>query len=111
MKPKNNTYMKNDITTSQALNILKEYNDWRRGKETEMLNPKTIGKAIDKAIEVLTKQQNDNNELITKLNKLIKNSEEKEKIFEEHNMVSSELTSNAMAFAYKYVKKLIIDKY
>jgi len=58
MKPKNNTYMKNDITTSQALNILKEYNDWRRGKETEMLNPKTIGKAIDKAIEILIKDQN-----------------------------------------------------
>jgi len=45
--------MKNDMTTPQALKILKEYNDWRKGKETEMLNPKTIGKAIDKAIEIL----------------------------------------------------------
>ena len=64
--------MKNDMTTPQALKILKEYNDWRRGKETEMLNPKTIGKAIDKAIEVLTKQQDNNNKNIKELDELIK---------------------------------------
>lgn len=43
------------IDESEALKILVEYNEWRRGAETEMLPPKLIGQAIDVAIECLTK--------------------------------------------------------
>ncbi len=35
------------MTTGQAIHILKEYNQWRRGAELEQLSPTVIGKAID----------------------------------------------------------------
>lgn len=38
----------------KALEILVEYNLWRRGAETPMLDPKIVGQAIDVAIECLT---------------------------------------------------------
>lgn len=37
----------------EALEILEKHNQWRRGSEIPMENPKLIGIAIDKAIEVL----------------------------------------------------------
>jgi hypothetical protein len=43
------------MTKEEALKILIEYNQWRRGLEIEMLPPKLIGEAIDVAIECLTK--------------------------------------------------------
>lgn len=43
------------MTKEEALKILIEYNKWRRGAETPMLDPKIIGQAIDVAIECLTK--------------------------------------------------------
>lgn len=39
------------MTTRQAIKILKRFNRWRRGEE--MPDPKQIGLAIDKAIEVM----------------------------------------------------------
>lgn len=35
----------------KAIEILKEYNTWRRGSDTEMLSPKVIGVAIDVIIK------------------------------------------------------------
>jgi hypothetical protein len=35
------------MTTKEAIKILEEHNEWRRGAETEMLNPTQIGLAID----------------------------------------------------------------
>lgn len=43
------------MTLEEAIKILKEYNEWRRGAETEMLHPKTIGEAIDVVLEELEK--------------------------------------------------------
>jgi hypothetical protein len=40
-----------DLT--QAKNILKNHNYWRRGAEIPMLEPKLIGEALDVAIELL----------------------------------------------------------
>lgn len=39
-----------------AIDILKEFNEWRQGAETKMLHPKIITKAINKAIEEMEKQ-------------------------------------------------------
>ena len=36
---------------SEAIQLLKSYNEWRRGAETTMLSPTIIGLAIDKVIE------------------------------------------------------------
>ena len=45
------------MTTKQAIEILKQYNAWRRDEAIpnshEMPNPTEIGKAIDVAIRVL----------------------------------------------------------
>jgi hypothetical protein len=41
------------MTRDEALNILVEYQEWRRGADTPQLDPKIIGEAIDKAIEIL----------------------------------------------------------
>lgn len=35
----------------KAIEVLKEFNTWRRGAETEMLSPKEIGVAIDAIIK------------------------------------------------------------
>ena len=47
----------NSMTPNQALEILKQYNDWRRDENMpnsrEMPDPTEIGKAIDVAIRVL----------------------------------------------------------
>lgn len=41
------------METKEALDILKRHNIWRRGADIEPTNPERLGKAIDKAIEVL----------------------------------------------------------
>lgn len=43
------------MSKDEALKILIEYNKWRRGDESQMLDPKIIGQAIDVAIDCLTK--------------------------------------------------------
>ena len=40
------------MNLTQAIQILKLHNEWRRGAEIDMLNPKMIGQAIDKVIEL-----------------------------------------------------------
>jgi hypothetical protein len=42
-----------NMTKKECIDILKKHNFWRRGGKTEMLNPKLIGMAIDKAIKLL----------------------------------------------------------
>jgi hypothetical protein len=39
------------MTTNQAVELLKKYNDWRRGAETEMPHPSEIGLAIEIVIK------------------------------------------------------------
>ena len=41
------------MTTAEAIEILQYHNRWRRGADIPMLEPKEIGEAIDKAIEVM----------------------------------------------------------
>ena len=41
------------MTIEQALEILIEYQEWRRGAEIPMQEPRIIGEAIDVAIELL----------------------------------------------------------
>ena len=44
------------MTKSKIIKILKHHNKWRRGNENlNMINPKTLGKAIDEAIRYLEK--------------------------------------------------------
>ncbi len=43
------------MTTTEAANVLKEFNEWRRGSEIEQPNPSTIGIAIDTILEVINK--------------------------------------------------------
>jgi hypothetical protein len=43
------------VTKSECLHILKTHNEWRRGAEIEMLNPKVIGEALDMAIAIVQK--------------------------------------------------------
>lgn len=40
------------MNLTQAIQILKIHNEWRRGAEIEMINPKLVGQAIDKIIEL-----------------------------------------------------------
>lgn len=47
--------------------------------------------------------------VLSKLDEMIEQSEESAKIFEQHHMVASELTSGAMAQAYKNVKQWILN--
>ena len=42
----------------QTIQTLILHNTWRRGAETEMVNPKQIGIAIDHAIQVLMQVDN-----------------------------------------------------
>lgn len=41
------------MTENEAKQILKAHNEWRRGGEGEMQDPKILGLAIDKAVESL----------------------------------------------------------
>jgi hypothetical protein len=44
------------MTIKQAVEILKLYNEWRRGEEIKMPNPAKIGEAIDVAIKELERK-------------------------------------------------------
>lgn len=41
------------MTKTEVVEGLKLYNEWRRGADIEMLDPKKIGIIIDAAIEML----------------------------------------------------------
>lgn len=43
----------NKMTNTEALEILEQYQAWRRGADTEMLDVKDISEALDIAIEKL----------------------------------------------------------
>ena len=53
----NEPITKDDIR--DARNLLRRYNEWRRGAEREMENPTEIGKAIDLACGVLERAEED----------------------------------------------------
>lgn len=48
------------MTEKQALNILKRYQEWRLGADTEMIEPKEITEAIDIVINVIDTKLNNN---------------------------------------------------
>ena len=50
------------MNTTEAIKVLTEFNHWRRGADMPQPDPKVIGQAIDKAIEVL-QNGNDNAEI------------------------------------------------
>jgi len=45
------------MTIQRAIEVLLSHNAWRRGADIEMAEPKELGKAIEKAIEVLRKSK------------------------------------------------------
>lgn len=55
--------IENELTTEQAIQVLEKHNEWRRGGEGEMINPKKIGIAIDLILSDLKQK----NELLAKL--------------------------------------------
>ena len=48
------------MNNKEALQILQEYNQWRRGSDKPMPNPKVIGLAIDQAVKVLSSVLDEN---------------------------------------------------
>ena len=48
------------MTEEEALSILKRYQEWRLGADTEMIEPKEITKAIDIVINVIDTKLNNN---------------------------------------------------
>jgi hypothetical protein len=42
------------MTTNKAIEVLKKYNDWRRGAEIEIPHPSEIGLAIEIVINEIT---------------------------------------------------------
>ena len=48
------------MTRDEALNILVEFQWWRRGGDIPQTDPKVIGKALDEAIDCLTKSVENN---------------------------------------------------
>jgi len=52
------------METKEALDILKRHNIWRRGADIEPINPERLGKALDKAIEVLGSDVSQQRELL-----------------------------------------------
>ena len=54
------------MTKEEALNILVEFQKWRRGAEIPMQEPRIIGEAIDMAIEVLKEKTNYESKVVKK---------------------------------------------
>ena len=54
------------MTIEQALEILIEYQEWRRGAEIPMQEPRIIGEAIDVAIEVLKGKTKNESKVVKK---------------------------------------------
>jgi len=42
------------VSITEAVKILRAFNEWRRGDESAMLSPELIGRAIDKACDELS---------------------------------------------------------
>lgn len=57
------------MTIEQALEILIEYQEWRRGAEIPMQEPRIIGEAIDVAIEVLKGKTKNESKVVKKAKK------------------------------------------
>jgi hypothetical protein len=53
------TLSRENITDKQALRVLHYAQKWRRGANTECVNPYVFGIAIDRAIKVLRKEVKD----------------------------------------------------
>jgi len=51
------------MTTQEAVEVLEQYNKWRRGAEIEMPDPKRIGEAINVAINALKEINKNSNNL------------------------------------------------
>ena len=45
------------MTTNKAIELLKKYNEWRRGAEVEMPHPSEIGLAIEIVIKEITSRK------------------------------------------------------
>lgn len=45
------------MNLQQAVQILKNHNDWRRGSDIEMIEPSKIGIAIDKVVSHYEKEE------------------------------------------------------
>ena len=45
------------MTLPEAIQILKTHNEWRRGAEIDMLEPQSIGIAIDVILEYLKERE------------------------------------------------------
>jgi hypothetical protein len=64
------------MTLKEAHDILKQHNKWRRGDEnTDMVDPKVLGEAIDMAVNVMSG-------LLPKIRKRIKRGLEDREIME-----------------------------
>lgn len=57
------------MTKEEALNILVEFQKWRRGAEIPMQEPRIIGEAIDVAIAVLKGKANNESKVVKKAKK------------------------------------------
>lgn len=57
------------MTKEEALNILAEFQKWRRGAEIPMQEPRIIGEAIDVAIEVLKEKTKNESKVAKKAKK------------------------------------------
>ena len=57
------------MTKEEALNILVEFQKWRRGAEIPMQEPRIIGEAIDVAIEALKEKTNYESKVVKKAKK------------------------------------------
>jgi len=56
------------ITKKQIVAVLEHHNDWRRGAEIEMINPKKLGKVIDAAISEIKKSIADEEKTLYNIN-------------------------------------------
>ena len=45
------------MSIEEVINALKHHQNWRRGADVEMLNPKYLGEVIDEAIKLLEKYE------------------------------------------------------
>lgn len=55
------------MTREEALQVLKEYNEWRRGSNNDMLPPAVVGEALD----MVVKDRESTLSLVTQLIELI----------------------------------------
>lgn len=46
------------MSLNEAIGVLEYHNKWRRGNKTEMLQPKTVGEAIDVIVSYVKEKRN-----------------------------------------------------